>query len=81
MKRLLIPFLLITFAGLVYLSGNIEEFQLKPESIDSDIYSDGVLNSEINNIENIADYDIDVSFDFENKKNQCNSNNYLDKQI
>ncbi len=68
MKRLLIPFLLITFAGLVYLSGNIEEFQLKPESIDSDIYSDGVLNSEINNIENIADYDIDVSFDFENKK-------------
>lgn len=68
MKRLLIPFLLIVFACLFYLSDNNADFKLTTATIDTSVYSEGLLNSEINNVENIADYDIDVVFDLEFKK-------------
>ncbi len=70
MKKLLLFIVILTFAGLTYLNNsfqeNAEHNNVQP--IKESIYSDGLLRSEINNVEIVASYKIDAELHPDEKK-------------
>ena len=68
MKKLTPFLLLILFSGLLYLSGNEPLDSQSDPSRATNIYTDGILNSEIAKVDRRANYDLNVEFNADTKK-------------
>lgn len=68
MKKLGPLLLLILFSGLLYLSGNKPLITDSNPSKQINIYTDGILNSEIAKVDKRANYDLNVEFNATEKK-------------
>lgn len=68
MKKITPLLLLILFSGLLYLSDNESMVPQSEPFNPGNIYTDGILNSEISKVDRRADYDLDVEFDAVSKK-------------
>jgi hypothetical protein len=68
MKRLTAFLLLIVFAGLLYISGDIIELNTSSNNYSSQEYKDGILKSENAKVEKCANYNMEVEFNAEKKR-------------
>lgn len=67
MKRLYLLILLFIFAGLLYLSENDAISYPLVKQVDASLYSNGLLNKEVERVNAIANYSIEVQLDVEQK--------------
>jgi hypothetical protein len=68
MKKIIPFLLLVSFSGLLYLSGDESGLQLSDNAKSTDNYTNGLLNSEIKKVDRRANYDLNVEFDADAKK-------------
>ncbi len=62
MKKLLLPILILAFAGLTYLNSSFRENDapVKISPVKNNVYEDGLLRSEVKNVEEAVSYKIDA---------------------